>query len=77
MIRQTVKRFCREEIAPYAEEWDHAGIFPKELFKKAADLGLFGIRIDPEWGGRAWTGGPLPHSWNPWRMPIAAASAWR
>jgi alkylation response protein AidB-like acyl-CoA dehydrogenase len=51
MIRQTVKRFCREEIAPYAEEWDHAGIFPKELFKKAANLGLFGIRIDPEWGG--------------------------
>src|SRR5262249_18358445 len=44
-------RFCREEIAPYAEEWDHAGIFPREIFKKAADLGLFGIRIDPEWGG--------------------------
>src|SRR6202163_3571201 len=51
MIRQTVKRFCREEIAPHAEEWDLAGIFPRELFKKAAALGLFGIRIDPEWGG--------------------------
>ena len=51
LIRQTVKRFCREEIAPFAEEWDLAGIFPRELFKKAADLGLFGIRIDPEWGG--------------------------
>src|SRR5712692_28518 len=51
MIRQTVKRFCREEIAPYAEQWDHEGIFPRELFKKAANLGLFGIRIDPEWGG--------------------------
>jgi alkylation response protein AidB-like acyl-CoA dehydrogenase len=51
MIRQTVKRFCREEIAPHAEQWDHDGIFPRELFKKAADLGLFGIRVDPEWGG--------------------------
>jgi len=51
MIRQTVKRFCREEIAPHAEQWDHEGIFPRELFKKAADLGLFGIRIDAEWGG--------------------------
>jgi len=51
MIRQTVKRFCVEEIAPHAEEWDLAGIFPKEIFKKAADLGLFGIRVDPEWGG--------------------------
>src|SRR5579871_6047398 len=51
MIRQTVKRFCREQIAPHAEQWDHDGIFPRELFKTAADLGLFGIRIDPEWGG--------------------------
>ena len=51
MIRRTVKQFCREEIAPYAEEWDLEGIFPRELFKKAANLGLFGIRIGPEWGG--------------------------
>src|SRR5437868_7969117 len=51
MFRQTVKQFVQTEIAPHAEEWDLAGIFPKELFKKAANLGLFGIRIDPEWGG--------------------------
>ncbi len=51
LIRQTVRRFCREEIAPHAEAWDLAGIFPRELFRRAADLGLFGIRIDPEWGG--------------------------
>src|SRR5579863_7855901 len=51
MIRRTVKRFCLEEIAQHAEEWDHAGIFPQEIFKKAANLGLFGIRIEPEWGG--------------------------
>jgi citronellyl-CoA dehydrogenase len=51
MIRQTVKRFCREEIAPNAEKWDHEGIFPRELFKKAGNLGLFGIRIGAEWGG--------------------------
>src|SRR5438552_19065359 len=51
LIRQTVTRFCKEEIAPYAAEWDEAGIFPRELFRKAGDLGLFGIRIDPKWGG--------------------------
>jgi citronellyl-CoA dehydrogenase len=51
MLKQTVKEFVLAEIAPYAEEWDEAGIFPRELFKKCADLGLFGIRIDPEWGG--------------------------
>ena len=51
LFRQTVKQFVQTEIAPHAEEWDEAGIFPKELFKKAADLGLFGIRLDPEYGG--------------------------
>ena len=51
LIRQTVKRFCKEEIAPFAEKWDQAGTFPRELFKRAANLGLFGIRIDPQWGG--------------------------
>lgn len=51
MFRDTVKKFCQAEIAPYSEEWDEAGIFPKELFKKAASLGLFGIRLDPAYGG--------------------------
>lgn len=51
LIRHTVKRFCREEIAPHAQEWDEAGIFPREIFQKAADLGLFGIRIPTELGG--------------------------
>jgi citronellyl-CoA dehydrogenase len=51
MLRETVKQFCQKEIAPHAEEWDEAGIFPREIFKQAADLGLFGIRTDPKWGG--------------------------
>jgi citronellyl-CoA dehydrogenase len=51
MLRETVKQFCLKEIAPHAEEWDDAGIFPVDIFKKAGDLGLFGIRIDPRWGG--------------------------
>jgi alkylation response protein AidB-like acyl-CoA dehydrogenase len=51
LIRQTVKRFAREQIAPFAAEWDKAGIFPRDVFKQAGNLGLFGIRIDPKWGG--------------------------
>src|SRR4051794_17025770 len=53
LIRQTVKRFAKEEIAPFAEQWDEEGIFPREIFKKAGELGLFGIRIHHEWGGAA------------------------
>ena len=51
MIRRTVRRFAEEEIQPHAEKWDEEGIFPREIFRKAGDLGLFGIRIDPKWGG--------------------------
>ena len=51
LIRQTVKRFCQEEIAPHAAAWDSEGEFPRDLFRKAGALGLFGIRIDPKWGG--------------------------
>src|SRR5260370_5747156 len=51
LIRQTVTEFCKKEIAPYAAEWDEAGIFPRELFNKAGVLGMFGIRIDPKWRG--------------------------
>src|SRR5262244_237018 len=51
MLRETVKQFCLKEIAPHGEEWDVGGIFPGEIFKKAGYLGLFGIRIDPKWGG--------------------------
>jgi citronellyl-CoA dehydrogenase len=51
MLRDTVREFCRKDLAPHTEEWDEAGIFPRDVFKKAGDLGLFGIRIDPRFGG--------------------------
>jgi alkylation response protein AidB-like acyl-CoA dehydrogenase len=53
LIRDTVKKFARAEIAPHSAEWDNAGEFPVALFKKGAEMGLFGIRLDPEWGGSA------------------------
>jgi len=51
MFRETVKKFARAEIAPHSEAWDEAEEFPRDLFRKGAELGLFGIRLDPEWGG--------------------------
>jgi len=49
-LRQTVRKFA-ESLAPHSEEWDEAGLFPREVFKQAGDLGLFGIRHDPKYGG--------------------------
>lgn len=51
MIRNTVRQFAETEIKPYAEHWEEEGIFPREIFEKAAFLGLLGIRFDPELGG--------------------------
>ncbi|MEQ9504488.1 MAG: acyl-CoA dehydrogenase family protein [Deltaproteobacteria bacterium] len=49
-LRKTVRQFA-ESLAPFAEAWDREGIFPREVFKQAGDLGLLGIRADPEIGG--------------------------
>ena len=51
LFKETIKRFAREEVARHAKDWEEAHSYPKELFKKAAGLGLFGIRTAPEWGG--------------------------
>lgn len=49
-IREVVRKFA-ESLAPHAEEWNEAGIFPREVFKQAGDLDLLGIRHDPDYGG--------------------------
>jgi citronellyl-CoA dehydrogenase len=50
-FRRMVREFCERELAPHAREWDERGEFPRELFGRFAELGLFGIRQDPAWGG--------------------------
>ena len=50
-FRRTVREFCERELAPHAREWDAAAEFPEALFRRFAELGLFGIRHDPAWGG--------------------------
>ncbi len=51
-LRRTVAKFVETEINPYADEWEKAEQFPShEVFKKLGDLGLLGIKYDPEYGG--------------------------
>jgi citronellyl-CoA dehydrogenase len=50
-FRRMVREFCEKELAPHAREWDAREEFPRELFRTFADLGLFGIRQEPAWGG--------------------------
>ncbi len=51
LFRDTVREFAEGEIAPQAEQLDREGRFPLDLVAKAAELGLMGIPIAPEWEG--------------------------
>ena len=51
LIRDTVREFARERVAPVAEELDREHRFPYELIAGAAGLGLMGIPIPEEYGG--------------------------
>jgi butyryl-CoA dehydrogenase len=50
-IREAVRRYAREQIAPHAARWDRNKEFPHEALKGLAAMGLYGIAIPEEWGG--------------------------
>ncbi|MCW9035438.1 MAG: acyl-CoA dehydrogenase family protein [Rhodospirillales bacterium] len=49
--RASLRAFVDKEIMPHVDEWDEAGGFPRELYKKAAEVGLLGIGYPEEFGG--------------------------
>jgi isovaleryl-CoA dehydrogenase len=51
MLRDTVKAFADNEIAPRAAEIDRVNEFPADLWKKLGDLGLHGMTVPEEEGG--------------------------
>lgn len=51
MLRDAVRDFAQEEIAPRAQEIDHTDQFPMDLWEKFGDLGLLGLTVSEEYGG--------------------------
>jgi butyryl-CoA dehydrogenase len=51
MTRKLARELATREIAPIAAEIDETGRFPREVFEKMANAGLFGILIPPLFGG--------------------------
>ncbi len=47
-----VAKFCQEEVAPHADQWDHDEKLPREIFTKAGKIGLMGMVAPKEYGGR-------------------------
>jgi len=50
-FRDTVRKFVQSELVPRAREFDAMGRFDKALYRTMGDLGLLGIRYDPQYGG--------------------------
>src|ERR1041385_8251549 len=51
LLRDTVRDFAAQEVAPVAEELDRTKSFPYEIVRKMGDLGLMGIPFPEEYGG--------------------------
>ncbi|GAB4234222.1 MAG: isovaleryl-CoA dehydrogenase [Methyloligellaceae bacterium] len=51
MLRDTVRSFTADEIAPRAEEIDRTNQFPRDLWPKLGALGLHGITVPEAYGG--------------------------
>ncbi len=58
-LREQVRRFAAAEIAPHATDWEEAEEFPRELYRRYAEVGLLGIGYPEEFGG---SGGDLGHA---------------
>lgn len=50
-LRKTVRAFVEREILPHVEEWERTGELPRELHRKAAEVGLLGAGFPEEAGG--------------------------
>ncbi len=51
MIRDSVRSFSQDRIAPLADKIDKEDWFPRELWPEMGALGLHGITVEEEWGG--------------------------
>ena len=50
-IRQAVRRYAAEQLAPRAAQWDREKTFPKEALRGLAEMGLYGVAVAEDWGG--------------------------
>jgi alkylation response protein AidB-like acyl-CoA dehydrogenase len=51
MIRDAMRQFAQERLAPFAAQWDREHRFPKEALQELGALGAMGMVVPQEWGG--------------------------
>ncbi|WP_366946452.1 acyl-CoA dehydrogenase family protein [Nevskia sp.] len=50
-FRRTIRRFFLEEVIPHQERWEEQGYVPRELWKRAGELGFLCMGVPEEYGG--------------------------
>ncbi|MGB5323930.1 MAG: acyl-CoA dehydrogenase family protein [Pseudomonadales bacterium] len=51
LFRESVRRFCAEDMAPHYAQWETEGMVPRELFRKLGDAGLLCVDVPDAYGG--------------------------
>ena len=54
-IKDTARAFARDEMMPYARQWDEEEVFPAATLRRCAALGFGGIYVGADFGGSALT----------------------
>ncbi|GAA2215108.1 acyl-CoA dehydrogenase family protein [Nonomuraea monospora] len=51
LFQEAVRGFMTREVVPHHPQWEKDGIVPREVWKKAGELGMFGFSVPEEYGG--------------------------
>ncbi len=53
MVRDAMREFARERLAPFAAGWDRDATFPRDALRELGKLGACGVVVPERWGGAA------------------------
>jgi butyryl-CoA dehydrogenase len=51
LLRDTLREFAAQRLAPFAADWDRNSTFPKQALAELAALGTFGVAVPEDFGG--------------------------
>jgi acyl-CoA dehydrogenase len=51
IFRDALRKFFAKEVTPHVDEWEEAGIVPREIWKKMGDNGFLCMQVPEEYGG--------------------------
>ncbi|MVM93260.1 acyl-CoA dehydrogenase, partial [Acinetobacter baumannii] len=59
LFRDSYRRFLKEQVAPYYEQWEHDGLIPRDLWLRLGENGFLCVDVPEEYGGY---GAPVHYS---------------